>query len=145
MKWLAVLLSPLIGAYLATLIEVIYYLSKLNIFLLITYGNGDLFLYLGIAYILPLLVQILCIEPAMKLLSKHFKIDFLFYFLSGIFLSVGIGIIAFLLNYWMLDNIFSDSLKNSNRIFVLFSLYTIFNSITYNYLYFRKLENKSQP
>jgi hypothetical protein len=141
-KILAILLSPLIGAYLATLIEVIYYLSRLNILLLITYSNGDLFLYLGIAYILPLLVQILCIEPAIKFLSKHFKIDFLFYFLSGIFLSFGIGIIAFLLNYWTLDISLLKSFKNAYRIFILFSLYTIFNSIAYNYLFFKQLENK---
>ena len=139
MKWLAILISPLIGAYLTLFIEAIYYLPRLNIFLLISYDNGDLFLYLGISYLLVFLVQILCIEPAMKFLSEYYNINFHSYFLSGIVLSCGIGIIAFILNYWTLDNSFSETFKNAYRIFILFSLYTIFNSIIYNYLFFRQL------
>jgi hypothetical protein len=138
MRVLAIILSPILSVLFIVLIIDICHI--LNLYKHELPYVEPVFIYLP--SVLALLVQLLCVEPALFILKDYFEIDLKFYLILAFFTCIGIGIVVFTVNYWTFDNRILESLKNALGLFFSFLIYSIGNATIYNYLYFRRLEKE---
>ena len=132
MKILAALLSPIIGVSLFWII-----ISILSINSKSEDWSEFLFIYLAICFV-AIGIQ-LVIEFLIILIESFIKINFKRYLQLASIICLGIWIFSF----WSYSNLdFSKRLTESFVIFILFYIYSIGNAITYNYLYFSKLDKE---
>ena len=128
-RGLAIILSPTIAIFIYSLTYILLPDKRIDL----------IFFIFLILCIFAIFVQYL-IEIILFFISKLTKITLKIYLTLGYVICVFIGI----WNYF--DSFVSneyDKLTDCVKVFFMFFIYVIINSITYNYLYFSKLENET--
>ena len=128
-RGLAIILSPTIAIFIYSLTYILLPDKRIDL----------IFFIFLILCIFAIFVQYL-IEIILFFISKLTKITLKIYLTLGYVICVFIGI----WNYF--DSFISneyDKLTDCVKVFFMFFIYVIINSITYNYLYFSKLENET--
>jgi hypothetical protein len=131
MRILAIILSPLLVVIIAWISYNILFQHTELWFLLIQIGT---------TYFVTIIIQIL-VEIILLILKLWFTIDFEIYIKLACISCLFISVIIFLITLSTNKN-FMNSFFIAFETFIFLLIYSIGNSLTYNYLYFKRLEKE---
>jgi hypothetical protein len=129
-KILAILLSPLFGTSGLMILLIIGYLIKNPNFYNTDFDVSFTIQITLTIYIASLVIQCIIVEPLIYVCESFYTFTFIAYCCLAVFLCFLLALLFYLMFAW----------KEFRDIILMFLAYSFGNVLSYNYLYFRKLQ-----